>query len=344
LTNSDKYYICYSLSCYCGAFDQYAHTGASPFGSDTCIADAFTDAYCYDLSESPVGVSAYLGNTRYGKLYYPDVGPSHGLQSNFYNSLFTKYYPDNEDPSEYSRIGVAEALSKVIEQKSWDLYEFRYVCYAHNLFGSPHTEVWTNEPSELSVSHRSTVPVGLQTQFRVIVRENETSAPVPYAKVCLNKPNDIYEVQSTDCYGQTIFYITPSTTGTMKVTVTRSHNYEDYFIQYYPSQTTCEVILGPGGGQSSGSDYLLPSELSIAQKSTISKTTLLLNYAIPDNGELTLSIYDASGKLVKSFKRRNLSAGYYEEKIDLRDLSAGIYFVLLRQNTNQVVQKIVIVK
>lgn len=334
LTNSDKYYICYSFSCYCGAFDK----------SDTCIADAFTDAYCRELSPSPVGASAYLGNTRYGKLYYVDVGPSHGLQANFYNNLFTKYYPESKDPSEYSRIGVAEALSKVIEQESWDLYEFRYVCYAHNLFGSPHTEAWTNEPGELSVFHRSTIPVGLQTQFRVIVRDGETSAPVPYAKVCLNKLNDIYEVQSTDCYGQTIFYITPSTTGTMNVTVTRGHNYGDYYIQYYPSRTICEVIIGPGGGQSSGSDHLLPTELSIVQISSISKTNLLLKYAIPDNGKLILSIYDASGKLVKSFKRKDLSAGYYEEKIDLRDLPAGIYFVILKQYTNRVVQKVVIVK
>lgn len=92
------------------------------------------------------------------------------------------------------------------------------------------------------------------------------------------------------------------------------------------------------------SDHLLPTELSIVQISSISKTNLLLKYAIPDNGKLILSIYDASGKLVKSFKRKDLSAGYYEEKIDLRDLPAGIYFVILKQYTNRVVQKVVIVK
>ena len=66
LTNKNKYHIGYTISCYCGAFDRYVRPGTYPYGSDTCIADAFVDAYLVNGYNQigPFGTCAYLANTR----------------------------------------------------------------------------------------------------------------------------------------------------------------------------------------------------------------------------------------------------------------------------------------
>ncbi len=75
----------------------------------------------------------------------------------------------------------------------------------------------------MQVTHPGQITVGVPIQFTVIVRD-ESGSPLRYAKVCLNKTNDIYQIGESNGSGQATFNITPQTTGTMKVTVTRLHN------------------------------------------------------------------------------------------------------------------------
>jgi len=342
LTNENQYYICYSFSCHCGAYDCHAHTHPHyPNGSDTCIADAFVDAY------SNRGTCAYLGNTRDGLVYWPgNHGPSHVLEWWFYEILFSKQYPEGGDPgSSYSCLGVAEALSKCDPLMDWFHPDYRYVSYSHDLFGSPATEAWTNIPGYIRVSHPRRIWVGVQTQFTVTVRDAATNDYVPYAKVCLNKPNDIYEVGLTDIYGQITFRITPHSIGTLKVTVTRTHNYEDNYIQYYPSRTTCRVYdEGSGGEQASGTDKILPTVLCITEMPTILKKNALMKFGIPRQGDISISVYSATGSRVKLTKRENLLPGYYQEKLNIRNLASGVYFIVLKQDNEKVNKKFLLVK
>ena len=229
LTNQNKNYICYSIACWNGAYDSCAHTDPYyPHGSDTCIADAFVDAYSFK------GACAYLGNTRPGIINYGGwSGPSFLLQANFYENIFELNHIPNNDNA-LSRLGVAEALSKNLWDINWFDWQCRHVCYAHNLFGSPYIEGWTNIPHNLNVSHPIQTPVGQQTQFLVRVRDATTNNPVQWAKVCLNKPNDIYQAGYTNANGQITFVITPRTEGMIKVTVTRAHNLSTGYVQYLP--------------------------------------------------------------------------------------------------------------
>jgi len=43
-------------------------------------------------------------------------------------------------------------------------------------------------------------------------------------------------------------------------------------------------------------------------------------------------------------KRENLLPGYYQERIDTKDLPSGIYFVVLRQDNDKVSKKFLLVK
>jgi len=347
LTNINKYFVGYSISCYCGAFDSLAHAIHYEEGSDTCIADAFVDAYQSNLSESPIGACAYLINTRNGLMY-----KSHDLQYEFWERIMNPWWVGGGPPEpSVTRIGVAEAFSKCGAKIGWDSdnsyirNSYRYVCYTHNLFGSPCFETWTKTPDNMMVTHPPQISVGIQTNFTVTVGTGTIPpTPLQYAKVCLNKPNDIYEVGSTNANGQITFRIKPKTTGEMKVTVTRLHNADNDYTQYRPSETYCEVILGKGGGQSSGSENMLPSRLCITQMPTIFSSNPVMNYGVAHKGDITISLYDATGARVKNLKKANLVSGYYQEKIDTRNFPSGVYFIVLKQNNDKVTRKFLVVK
>lgn len=180
-------------------------------------------------------------------------------------------------------------------------------------------------------------------QFRVTVKDAVTGSYVAHAKVCLNKPNDIYKVGYTDANGQITFTITPQTTGTIKVTVTRIHDNNTY-IQYFPSQTYCQVIIEPGGGQSYDSEGT-PITLCISEMPTILKNTnVLIKFSIPNEGDVSLSIYDATGARARIINLPNLTSGHHKTKIEAKDLSNGVYFVVLQQNNLKVSKKFILVR
>jgi len=349
LTNVNKYFVGYSPSCDCGAFDSLAHTQEYPYGSDTCIEDAFVDAYLYNHqgSQGPYGACAYLTNTRLGWLY-----KSHDLQYEFYMQLFATMHIIPPIEPYASRIGVAEALSKCGGRINWNAHYYppdplpdeidRYVCYTNNLFGSPYTEVWTRTPKNLTVSHPNHIYVGVPTNFTVTVKEAITQTPVQYAKVCLNKPGDIYQVGPTNANGRVTFNITAQSTGTLKVTVTRCHNLNNY-TQYRPSQTTCEVIRPPGGGQATGTEEILPAILCITGLPALVRDYLAVSYGVPLQGDALLTIYDVTGSKVKTV-RISLRPGFYSKNIETKDLPSGIYFIVLKQNNEQVSKKFLLIR
>jgi hypothetical protein len=248
LSNCNKYFVGYAVSCYIGAFDSLGYAPGQ-LQSDTCIIDAFVDAYAINAynETGPFGACAFLANTRIGVLQSLD------LQYVFWNKIMNpRYYP--LEPV-ITHIGVAEALSKCDELIDWTNLNYRKVCYTHNLFGSPYFEPWTKTPGNMFVLHPTQVQAGVEIQFTVTVRNNTIQAycphiyqiayrPIKNAKVCLNKTDDIYEVGFTNKEGRITFTITPQTTGTIKVTVTRLHHLDNNYTQYIPSQTTCSVYSG----------------------------------------------------------------------------------------------------
>ncbi len=345
LTNLNRYFVGYAISCYVGAYDTLAHPIYYENGTDTCIADAYVDAYLYNQQGNlgPFGAVAFLANTRNG--LWQGGGPSYDLQFAFWKIIFNPWWVGAPPEPSLTRIGVAESFSKCDEIIHWFIYDHRYVCYGHTLFGSPVTEVWTKTPGNMSVSHPRQIYAGQQVQFTVTVRDALDGRRLQYAKVCLNKPNDIYQVGSTNSNGQVTFTITPQSSGTMKITVTRLHNADNLtYNQYRPSQTTCLVLEPLGGGQSSDSDELLPTSLCITHLPALAEEKLAISYGIPEPGDVLITVYDITGSVVKSITHTYRHPGYYQKTISAEGLSSGIYFLVVRQNNEKVSKKFLLIK
>jgi hypothetical protein len=56
---------------------------------------------------------------------------------------------------------------------------------------------------------------------------------------------------------------------------------------------------------------------------------LQLFYNLTAAGNITISVTDLSGRLVKSVNRQNFSEGFHSHIVDVQDLDAGIYFITL---------------
>lgn len=128
-------------------------------------------------------------------------------------------------------------------------YASRKNMFSSNLFGDPELPVWTDAPAYLSVSHGSTIPVGPST-FEVSV--TSAGSPLAGATVCLWKGEEVYLVAQTNQNGIATFSPSPSTAGTMLVTVTK-HNYIPYegsvVVQEIDNQPPQVTVVSPNGGE-----------------------------------------------------------------------------------------------
>jgi hypothetical protein len=120
----------------------------------------------------------------------------------------------------------------------------RHCEWTFNLLGEPAMPIWTDEPDSFDVTHPAVVPGG-GTPFSVHVEDATTHATVPSAYVCLWKENDVYLTGYTDVSGDITLYPSPSTEGSMYVTVTK-HNYLPYE-QVLDISYICGDANGDGG-------------------------------------------------------------------------------------------------
>jgi len=82
-----------------------------------------------------------------------------------------------------------------------------------------------------------------------------------------------------------------------------------------------EVIIGIPGAFDLTQNY--PNPFNPSTK---------IDYAIPFDGNVSLTIYDNSGKEVAKLVNGNLTAGYYTASFDATNLSSGIYYYRLNLN------------
>jgi hypothetical protein len=67
-------------------------------------------------------------------------------------------------------------------------------------------------------------------------------------------------------------------------------------------------------------------------------------YEIPEDGFVTLKIYNALGKEIKTLINENRIAGSYEIEFDASGLPTGIYFNVLQVGDNRIVKKMQLIK
>jgi hypothetical protein len=129
-------------------------------------------------------------------------------------------------------------------------YASRKNMFSSNLFGDPELPIWTEAAASLNVVHNATLPKAPSTY---VVTVTSGGSPRAGATVCLWKGTEVYLVQDTNGSGIATFNPSPTTTGTMYVTVTK-HNY----IPYEGSATVQEAgdttppvvtVNAPNGGE-----------------------------------------------------------------------------------------------
>ncbi|MBN1433335.1 hypothetical protein JW921_01155, partial [Candidatus Fermentibacterales bacterium] len=187
-----------SIACLIGRLDGYE-----------CCGDAWNN--------SPNGAGFGCFNARYGwgTPSSPGNGPSEILSRRFY------YEHWNND---LYILGIAHGTSLDYYCPPSDDY-LEWCIKEYNLFGDPELPMWTVEALDMDADHPGYI--GGATTVTVTVTD-PTDAPVNNARVCLQKGNwqtgDVYEIGYTNTSGVANIYVSPTSSGTITVTVTaREH-------------------------------------------------------------------------------------------------------------------------
>lgn len=207
LTNGIKYDIMNAINCDCGSFD-----------AKECIAESL-------VNYPNGGCIATMLNSRYGLGYPPALGPSEMLDLEFYKCFWLR---------SAFEVGVAHDMSKDnLRNLAMSQAATRWCVYELTLFGEPNLPMYSVAPKRPTVTHLASIPANPQT-YRVTVILSGT--PVANALVCAAKGTEVYAVGRTNSQGWIDLFVSPTTTGTMSVTVTAR--------DCLPYEGTCTVTAG----------------------------------------------------------------------------------------------------
>lgn len=313
-SNGDKEGIAIAIACFNGAWDEVS-------GGD-CLAEHIVNR----VGGGCVGV---MMNSRYGWGAYVSgyvMGPSERIDTTFYSKIFAR--------NTY-HLGPALAAAKdawVPYADSARQYDMtRWCLYELNLLGDPELPLWTAEPTAMTVSHPTSITTGSQS-FTVTV--SAFLDAVDSASVCLWKGSEVYATGLTNSSGQFTTTINPTTVGTMSVTVTKQNR--------LPYQGTCGVASGVDAEPTPG---LLPLRFELGvPKPNPAKGIGTVQYALPKESQVSLKVYDASGRCVKTLASGCEAAGWKRISWDSKDLAAGVYFYRFEACGFTTTRKLVVVR
>ncbi|MCK4233850.1 T9SS type A sorting domain-containing protein [candidate division WOR-3 bacterium] len=190
LTNGDETPVVFNIACVCG---------------DISVSECLCECW---IRKNPGGAIAALGASN----------PSYTIPNHDYDKWLYKAYCD----STIWNIGWGSnfAAAKILPSGYYAEQNVKMYLWC----GDPLTEIWTAIPTALVVSHSPDVPLG-PSNFTVTVTDSK--APVEGALVCAMKDSETWISDYTDASGQVTLSITPTTPGTLYVTVT-AHDFLPY--------------------------------------------------------------------------------------------------------------------
>jgi len=336
LSNDQKYGIMYSIACSQSAIDvdKYPFLGGEP-----CVGEF------YPLVPQQGGV-AFLGYSRWGWVSLSYL-------------LFEKFLEYLSFGNPEHHLGIAEALSRCFYPS------YRDIDYGHNLFGDPEMPVWTETPSNLTVTHPDEVKMGLQTiNFSV----SSQGSGVPDALVCLTLRGEIMFLGRTDPDGRLSAEMNFNDVGELSVVVTKPNfvPYEDSITITLAADVDDEDATSKIESFELSQNYPNPfnpvtniqftvgskhtNAVSSRQSSDISfYSTIPGKSADVSPSHLALKIYNILGQLVKTLVNEEKPKGNYSVVWDGRDdqgkeVSSGIYFYTLMTDNYRITKKMTLLK
>ncbi len=311
-TNTDRLNTLMAGGSYCGAFDL----------ADNCLAETMVVARG--------GFINVVMNSRYSWI---------GVNEQFLAQFFIKSLP----PPLSARKFIGQVVSEIKDyfiprypRPGTDTSRFLYQAYSINLFGDPAVMMHNWSPVRtMTVTHQSQIPVGPQ-DITIYVRVD--GSPLESVLVCLWKGTEVYARGYTNAGGSVTLHINPTTVGSMLITCTR-RNYRIYegmvnvvAIVEYDNQPPLPYYFNL--------EDPAPNPL---RRSTIIK------FQLPYSTYTRLSIYDASGRIIRTLLEKTEKAGCYSIVWDGRDNNGkrcppGIYFCRLVTESFIKTEQIILLK
>ncbi len=197
-----------------------------------------------------------------------------------------------------------------------DTYDYR----GYTLYGDPNLGIWTATPRPLTVEHPTSLPPGPQ---QLAVTVNWQGTPVESALVCASMDTSIYSYGHTDTLGQVALSITVADTGGLRLVVTGNN--------LYPYDTIIPVVWT---GVSDQTPAPIPGPVTLtASPNPCRRTTTVRisgsSFILPPS---SLSLYDASGSLVRSLPVRTSSF-----LLSTLSFPPGLYLALLRDQSRRTI-------
>ncbi|TES92190.1 MAG: T9SS type A sorting domain-containing protein [Candidatus Cloacimonadota bacterium] len=193
LSNGWKLPVMTSLNCGAGKFN---------WGGGECFGEVWLRV---GTPSTPKGGVAFIGAS-----HWTYASRNNALDVGIYRAIF------NDSLTILGQAMNAGKLFMFICYPEYDTTRIEYGVY--HILGDPELNLWTDVPLDLTVSHPSIISCG-NVGFDVSVKDNNSS-PLKNALVCLVKGDEVYSYNYTDVYGESYFLITPTTPGTLSVTVT----------------------------------------------------------------------------------------------------------------------------
>ncbi len=209
----------------------------------------------------------------------------------FVRTLLKKVFAD-----ETLVLGKAFLLAKdsILAKPVSDSNEYFYKEWS--LLGDPELNLWTKVPKPLLVSTKF-----LDKKFVVSVRDSIELKPIRDALVCLTafSSPDFYKYGYTDARGEIKFSIDSIGEREIIVTVTAPN--------YFPYETSllAQTIPNPSRGE------------------------VVILYSLPQNGKVSLRVYDVTGRLVGELEEGIRERGSYRTIWNGKNFPLGIYFLRL---------------
>jgi len=188
------------------------NVGEYPFVlSHACLTGRFNVGECFGETWAKVnnkGGIAFWGASNYTYWDEDDILEKRMFQAAFVDTC-------------YSIVGMTD-------KALWDLYNYYsggglslYYLDAYNVLGEPSVDLWTYVADSLFVDYPASISQGPNTV--TITVQKSDSVPVYEALVCLYKEGEVFETEYTNINGEVTLYPSPTTTGSVDVTVT-AHN------------------------------------------------------------------------------------------------------------------------
>ncbi len=223
LTNGDLTPMVYNICCLSGDISQ-----------GTCLSEEWMRKY-------PGGGAGSMAATQASYTY-----PNHGICSTLVRSMCDTWTITNPGYLPYTLptwdIGWIQCNVDAYVAKYWPGSPYPDNIYMYLNLGDPAMEVWSGgQPQAANVVYPPTVPIGPSTlPVTVMVSGN----PVQNALVCAWKAPDVYVTGITDPSGQTSLNISPSSPGSIYITVSGGHAGTVPHTPILPYEGTCIAQSG----------------------------------------------------------------------------------------------------